>query len=138
MDVAKIFEDLQRSSLILCKSYQDLWRSSRILKFLADLWGSTKIFDDPLQILPKSLRILPRSWGSSIFLPRYLRIFRILCWCQFKIPYKNNAYIHFIAAFYMLFYSYHFCIFSLFSRTILNQSFTYFKPIILKQKIAKK
>ena len=35
----------------------------------------------------------------------------------------------------MLFYSYHFCIFSLFSRTILKQFFTYFKPIILKQKI---
>ena len=54
-------------------------------------------------------------------------------------PYENNAYfITILYLFYMLFYSYHFCIFSLFSRTILKQFCTYFKPIILKQKIAKK
>ena len=54
-------------------------------------------------------------------------------------PYENKAYfIVILFLFYMLFYSYHFCIFSLFSLTILKQFFTYFKPIILKQKIGKK
>ena len=40
-------------------------------------------------------------------------------------PYENNAYfIAFLFLFYMLFYSYHFCIFSLFSWPILKQFFT--------------
>ena len=111
-DLTQIFEDLQGS-------FADLAKILRILNFLA------KIFED----FQRSLTILCRS-------NKTLRIFRILCRCEFEIPYKNNANIHFIptCTFYMLLYSYHFWIFSLFSWTILNQFFTYFKSIILKQK----
>ena len=54
-------------------------------------------------------------------------------------PYENSAYFIYILylffkLFFFLFFLYFFSIF----KTILKLFFTYFKPIILKQKIAKK
>ena len=58
---------------------------------------------------------------------------------NFWLKKRTTAYfISILFLFFMLFYSYHFCIFSLFSQTILKQFFTYFKPIILKQKNSQK
>ena len=51
---------------------------------------------------------------------------------------KYAQFLPILYLFYMLFYSYYFCVFLVFFWTILKQFFTYFKPIILKQKIAKK
>ena len=108
-----------------------------------------------IMLLPiKNCRMTPRSLPFRLFTNLFMllawkklqvarkicsveRIFRVLTLTH--IPYENKAYfISILFLFFMLFYSYHFCIFSLFSQTILKQFFTYFKPIILKQKNSQK
>ena len=54
-------------------------------------------------------------------------------------PYENSAYfISILYVFFKLFFSYFFLYFFSIFKTILKLFFTYFKPIILKQKIVKK
>ena len=115
-NLTKIFEDLQgssnflpRSLMNLYRSYPNLWGSSRILCWSCqdledpqfscqDIWGSSKIFHNPLQILS-------RLWGSSgSFVDVNLR----------SLTKTMPTCISILYIFYMLFYSHHFCIFSLF------------------------
>ena len=144
-NLTKIFEDLQGSSNFLPRSlriFKDLWWPfTDLTQIFEDLQGSFADLAKILRILnflAKIFEDLQRSLTTFVDLVNTLRIFKILCWCQFKIPTKimpiSILYLHLIICY---FYSYHFCIFSLFSWTILNQFFTSFKPIILKQKIAK-
>ena len=125
-NLTKIFEDLQRSLMTLYSSYPNLWGSSRIL-----CW-SCQDLEDP-QFSCQDI------WGFSKIFNKTLRIFRILCWCQFKIPYKDikclypfYTYILYVILFLLLLY-----FFTIFLDYF--KSFFYlFKSIILKQKIGKK